>query len=308
MADSEEKEMAALEAQLKRAELDSEIETASMRDPSPPPSPPRKGSPLPVTAENALQTMVNYASIPVEELRKLHHNLNHRLEPFWSTTLSSRKIQISVFANPPQPKGTEQQKEDLLIDFGSDNDSAKADPDEPGSSLPLSVKEVLTTPTGDFQQKIRIPWETLCTHPKALYMAFGDRSPSTEYPIYVQAELISNNPASFSTGTYQSEKPIPAIGELKSVTLSQTRLRIISDIDDTVKVSNILGGAKMVFHNVFVSELSRLVIHDMSSWYKRLWERGVRFHYVVSGWIIHLFISLSYLIVQFTLRTSTCNQ
>jgi hypothetical protein len=32
---------------------------------------------------------------------------------------------------------------------------------------------------------------------------------------------------------------------------------------------------------VFVRELEELVIHNMADWYQQLWNRGVRFHYVV---------------------------
>jgi hypothetical protein len=272
MTDSEEKEMAALEAQLKRAEHDSEVESATLRDNSPPPSPPRTPTPPSHTSGSATTVMADYAALPLEELKKLHANLNGRLEPFWSSVLANRKVKVSIHVSPPGST----EKEDLLIDFGND-EIPKSESEESGSKEPLSTKDVLTTPDGDFQQKLRIPWESLCTHPKALYIAFGDRSPSAEYRLFIHAELISPD----CDQIHISENPIPTASCTTPITLSHTRLRVISDIDDTVKMSNILGGAKMVFHNVFVSELSRLVIKDMAAWYKRMWVRGVRFHYVV---------------------------
>jgi phosphatidate phosphatase APP1 len=54
------------------------------------------------------------------------------------------------------------------------------------------------------------------------------------------------------------------------------------DIDDTVKLSNILSGARAVFHNVFVKDLRDNVIPGMGPWYMNMWKRGVRFHYVMS--------------------------
>lgn len=59
------------------------------------------------------------------------------------------------------------------------------------------------------------------------------------------------------------------------------RVGIISDIDDTIKKSNILSGARSVFYNVFVRDLNEALIPEMPEWYNEMWKRGVRFHYVV---------------------------
>lgn len=66
------------------------------------------------------------------------------------------------------------------------------------------------------------------------------------------------------------------------IPLSHSSIRVISDIDDTVKLSGILNGARAVFHNVFVKDLRDSVIRGMGDWYTNMWKRGVRFHYVVS--------------------------
>ncbi|KAF9448927.1 hypothetical protein P691DRAFT_791824 [Macrolepiota fuliginosa MF-IS2] len=60
-------------------------------------------------------------------------------------------------------------------------------------------------------------------------------------------------------------------------------IRIISDIDDTIKQSGVPEGARAVFHNVFVKELKDGVIPGMGEWYSGMWDRGVRFHYVSNG-------------------------
>lgn len=64
--------------------------------------------------------------------------------------------------------------------------------------------------------------------------------------------------------------------------ITHSPIRVISDIDDTVKMSGITEGARAVFHNVFVKELKDGIIPGMGEWYTNMWERGVRFHYVVS--------------------------
>lgn len=58
---------------------------------------------------------------------------------------------------------------------------------------------------------------------------------------------------------------------------------MISDIDDTIKVSDVTSGVKRIFHNVFVRALEELIVPGMNVFYQRLHDAGVRFHYVVSA-------------------------
>jgi len=55
---------------------------------------------------------------------------------------------------------------------------------------------------------------------------------------------------------------------------------VISDIDDTIKHSNIGGGAREIFRNAFIRELAGLTIDGVAEWYSRLASMGVKFHYV----------------------------
>lgn len=64
--------------------------------------------------------------------------------------------------------------------------------------------------------------------------------------------------------------------------ITHTSIRVISDIDDTVKHSGVTEGARIAFHNVFVKELKDSVIPGMGEWYTNMWNKGVRFHYVVN--------------------------
>ncbi|KAI0427351.1 hypothetical protein F5Y09DRAFT_333420 [Xylaria sp. FL1042] len=54
---------------------------------------------------------------------------------------------------------------------------------------------------------------------------------------------------------------------------------LISDIDDTIKRSNIALGAKEIFRNTFVRELKDLTIDGVQDWYNSLHDMGVRIHY-----------------------------
>jgi phosphatidate phosphatase APP1 len=66
-------------------------------------------------------------------------------------------------------------------------------------------------------------------------------------------------------------KPVQII-ESKGVSL-------ISDVDDTVKRSNIAMGTREIFRNTFVRDLADLTIDGVKEWYHRMHEMGVKVHY-----------------------------
>jgi hypothetical protein len=78
-----------------------------------------------------------------------------------------------------------------------------------------------------------------------------------------------------------------------TVPITHSPIRVISDIDDTIKHSGVPEGSRAVFQNVFVKELKDGVIPGMGDWYTDMWNKGARFHYVVSclllfGWPLDL--------------------
>ncbi|KAL8652165.1 MAG: hypothetical protein Q9210_002852, partial [Variospora velana] len=76
---------------------------------------------------------------------------------------------------------------------------------------------------------------------------------------------------------------------LASETLSATEdvlvtephgVSLISDVDDTIKHSAIGAGAREVFRNVFIRDLSDLRIDGVKEWYAKMASMGVQMHYV----------------------------
>ena len=55
---------------------------------------------------------------------------------------------------------------------------------------------------------------------------------------------------------------------------------LISDIDDTIKHSAISSGAKEIFRNTFIRDLADLTVDGVKEWYSRLYNMGVKLHYV----------------------------
>jgi hypothetical protein len=207
-------------------------------------------------------------------LRRWHSNLETRLHPFWAGVLSNRTVRVSV---RPQFDLTDAEVESM----------------SPGElellEQPLGASVVVTDADGAFKIQFVIHWETLCMHPKGAPMTSID--PNREHDFSVTAELMPplSPPGSPYTPTGPQSilppSPIPSVPTAitsERVPLTYSPVRVISDIDDTVKLSGIQCGLRAVFHNVFVKDLEESLIPGMGEWYTEMWRRGVRFHYVVS--------------------------
>lgn len=56
-------------------------------------------------------------------------------------------------------------------------------------------------------------------------------------------------------------------------------ISLISDIDDTIKRSNISLGAREIFRNTFIRDLADMSVKGTKEWYNTLHEMGVQVHY-----------------------------
>lgn len=54
---------------------------------------------------------------------------------------------------------------------------------------------------------------------------------------------------------------------------------LISDIDDTIKKSNISSGAREIFRNTFIRDLRDLTVEGVQEWYTDMHKHNVMFHY-----------------------------
>ncbi|KAG9128563.1 hypothetical protein FRC07_003452 [Ceratobasidium sp. 392] len=207
-------------------------------------------------------------------LRQLHANLEARLQPFWSSKLEHRAVRLSLYARSPHVIESPERT-------------------RPQHSAPIATVQVQTAMQGYFSHKFRISFEELCTHDQALHIAFGDHV--EEHLLYVRAELLPSLYAenldeaatriargfdNGGTGSKNSNDSVHTEGE---VPLCSARVRVISDIDDTVKISEVLMGVRAIFHNVFVRHLDELVVPGMPEFYSKLASQGAKFHYVSNG-------------------------
>ncbi|CAE7092640.1 unnamed protein product [Rhizoctonia solani] len=199
-------------------------------------------------------------------LRQLHANLDARLQPFWSSKLDNRFVRIKLYAQPldPRSSGLNQIKD----------------------AAPLVVTTARTNPQGYFSHKFSLSFEDLCTHDQTLGLAFGDHK--MDYTFCAHAELLpAVYPSESSDVSAEASRAIEVEDETAraeaNLPLTAARVRLISDVDDTVKISEVLMGVRAIFHNVFVRHLDELVVPGMPELYSMLESRGVRFHYVSNG-------------------------
>lgn len=67
---------------------------------------------------------------------------------------------------------------------------------------------------------------------------------------------------------------------------------VISDIDDTIKITGILGGKRDLFRNVFVNNYTKIEVQGIRDCYAALAEEGATFHYVSnSPWQLYPTVS-----------------
>ncbi|OAA53810.1 ATP-dependent RNA helicase [Niveomyces insectorum RCEF 264] len=72
-------------------------------------------------------------------------------------------------------------------------------------------------------------------------------------------------------------EPLSAVAPIHLV--EDRGVSVISDIDDTVKTSNIALGTREIFRNTFVRDLGGLAVDGIRAWYTALHDLGVQFHY-----------------------------
>ncbi|VTO86931.1 unnamed protein product [Fusarium graminearum] len=74
-----------------------------------------------------------------------------------------------------------------------------------------------------------------------------------------------------------ADEDLSAVQEIKVI--EPYGVSLISDIDDTVKKSNISAGAKEIFRNTFIRDLADLSVEGVKEWYNKMAKMGVSIHY-----------------------------
>ncbi|KDN41871.1 hypothetical protein K437DRAFT_275318 [Tilletiaria anomala UBC 951] len=238
------------------------------------------------------------------ELQQLQRNLESRLHAFWMYRVEHREVRIEIeptFSNKVQSEWAEHGIE------------------EPRGML-LATTTLWTNSSGCFEHKLIIPWcmlESYCEHHEATRgvhpveivglrmraVLLKHKNPSQK----------ASEPVMRGEGSAQSEVPLGATSygypqvskeagenrsrppdhfknhvdaestlwmELDVTDDGRRKVRVISDIDDTVKHTDIVGGIKSVFQNVFVKPFNEVTVDGVARWYQAMTAAGAPVHYV----------------------------
>lgn len=80
--------------------------------------------------------------------------------------------------------------------------------------------------------------------------------------------------------------------EIEIEYVSPMGVSVISDIDDTIKITGILGGKRDLFRNVFVNDYTTIEVGGIRDCYAELEKQGATFHYVSnSPWQLYPTVS-----------------
>lgn len=87
----------------------------------------------------------------------------------------------------------------------------------------------------------------------------------------VALEFVPTDVRVLANESISTTKPVEITGS-KGVSL-------ISDVDDTIKHSNISMGAREIFRNALVRDLADLTVDGVKEWYHTMHDMGVKMHY-----------------------------
>lgn len=87
-------------------------------------------------------------------------------------------------------------------------------------------------------------------------------------------------PETWTVAASLTTRDVPVSVQEEVKFIPEHGVSLISDIDDTVKHTSILSGARELFRNTFVRDLGSMSIEGVREWYSELTNMGVQVHYV----------------------------
>ncbi|KAF9110664.1 hypothetical protein BGX27_006037 [Mortierella sp. AM989] len=88
--------------------------------------------------------------------------------------------------------------------------------------------------------------------------------------------VIGGHPKSLKLHAHHDDMASPATGVVNLI--DPEGVSIISDIDDTIKYTNVTSGTRVILRNTFLKSMKE--VEGMANAYKKWWIQGAAFHYV----------------------------
>ncbi|KAK0540669.1 hypothetical protein OC842_000344 [Tilletia horrida] len=243
-----------------------------------------------------------WADRSFEQLLTLQQNLDSRLRAFWTFRLPDREVWIElvpVFRGEeegdvqvgPAPSPSEQEPSSLSSSISSLTDLG-TDPDARSSRKTiyrplLAATKCKSNMTGQFNEKFVVPWEKLDAYCRHFYSGQnGMEARRPEDIVCLKKRCVLIDPGASPEQSRANPGrwiPTDVDDDADGSKLSDggPMVRVISDVDDTVKKSHVTEGVRKIFHSVFVKPFEEVQIPGVSQWYCTLREQaGVGFHFV----------------------------
>ncbi|KAL7424342.1 hypothetical protein Q5752_000024 [Cryptotrichosporon argae] len=273
-----------------------------------PPSPSLRPSNASITSTSSSADPYSDPSI----LSLAHNYLDARLRPFWSATLPNRRVALSMYTvrlstyDPSAPLADEPlMRTTFTTNAQGHFEQAFAIPWERLASHVPTVELIASA--------IDVSARPRPSPPSPPHVSGPDSSAGlTDIPdwgLVIRAELLAEDgptrmrpdarpqaaQAFFASaevpnrhdGDGQHERGLMGLGTTSVESKSVVRVvrpggvRVISDLDDTVKHSDIISGPREVFRNVFCRRLEDICVPGMNELYAELADAGVSgFHFV----------------------------
>ncbi|KAE8214760.1 hypothetical protein CF327_g1868 [Tilletia walkeri] len=231
-----------------------------------------------------------------EQLLTLQQNLDSRLRAFWTHRVPDRHVWIEilpvfrgedekdVFFGAPSSSSSASSSSASSVssvsehDFATDTTSTRKRMSRPL----LAATKARSNVTGQFHDKFVIPWHKLDAYCRAFFSGSDGseaRRPEDIVCIKKRAVLLeSTSPPSDHEGL---EVGRWVHTDVDNDDPDSPSVRIISDVDDTVKRSDVTQGVRRIFHSVFVKPFEEVQIPGVAEWYQNLRHQGgVGFHFV----------------------------
>ncbi|KAF9135103.1 hypothetical protein BGW39_004735 [Mortierella sp. 14UC] len=130
--------------------------------------------------------------------------------------------------------------------------------------------QIYSRPGGHFDGTLRVSHEDVQAHRKQSSLSGLSRSRT------VTGKSDESHPRFLKLHAYHPDMKEPCNGIVNLV--DPEGISVISDIDDTIKETDVVAGTRIILRNTFLKDM--MDVPGMANVYKNWWKRGAAIHYV----------------------------
>ncbi|KAH9810380.1 hypothetical protein DFH28DRAFT_1085650 [Melampsora americana] len=196
-----------------------------------------------------------------EDLIRLHTNLRERLRAFFSVKSEGRQIRVKLYGICDPTSTNTKDNSTKKRYFGRTDFEGEKQGVLLNQGRPLLTQVITTRQGGIWAERLVLPWQSIESHLRIVH----PNQTSGITRIKIEAELLAEDgEADDGPGVVNTHASL--VTEVDVIPSLSTSVHLISDIDDTIKSTNVLGGMKTVLRNVFLHEFEEVKVTGMSTW------------------------------------------